>query len=513
MTTSTSTTTPAPEAQHPEKSPGAPLTLDKKRRLTIFLILMTAAFMSMMDVQIVATALPTIVGEFGDISGFSWIASAYLLTSSAVMPLYGKLGDLFGRKYVIITVVGLFVIGSLACATAVSINTLIAARVLQAIGGGGIMVTIFAINADLFEPRERAKYQSYSSLVLMTAGAAGPTLGGLMTDLFGWRSIFLINLPIGIVVIAGLALLLPYKRPERKPKVDYVGAVLLAGVICSLVLWADSATLFGSLLAPQSLLIVLIGVTCALAWVYVEKRVEEPVIPLRLFKDQTISLLLIVTLASGCMGIGMANYYALFLQSGLGMTPSIAGLFFIPLTTGIAVGSVSAGRIMSRTGGYKYFAVASTATTACVLIAVSLIVDQTTSLAIVAVLLFLHGIGTGIGQQVPILGVQNAAPRQDIGSATGMTTLSRIGGASIGISIYGAIVSYMISHAPQTVPGVGEIETLTPSEIVKLPVDVQHAINDIYLMACNPVLLTAAGIGLTGCVAALFLENRRLGSK
>ncbi len=495
----------------PGSTPGSPpLIADKRLRLIIYLTMMTAVFMSMMDVQIVATALPTIVSEFGDIGGFSWVASAYLLTSSVVMPLYGKLGDLFGRKYVIIAVVALFVAGSLACALAVSIETLIAARVLQALGGGGIMVTVFAINADIFEPRERARYQSYTSLVLMLAGAVGPTLGGLMTDLFGWRSIFLINLPIGVLVIAGLSILLPYKRPQRTPKIDWAGAILLAGAIASLVLWADSSTLFGSLVAPQSLGIIAAGVICILAWIAVERRAEEPVVPLHLFRNPTISLLLFVTMASGCMGIGMANYYALFLQSGLGLSPSTAGLFFIPLTTGIAVGAVSAGRFMSYSGHYKYFAVASTSVTALALILVATLVDQSTSLIIVGALLFLHGLGTGVGQQVPILGVQNAAPQRDVGTATGMTTLARIGGASIGISVYGAIVSYMIERAPQAVPGVADIEALTPSQLARLPLETRHLINEIYLMACDPVLLTSAGIGLSGCVAALFLKNLRL---
>jgi MFS family permease len=197
---------------------------DLRRRLILFFFLMTAMFMATLDNQIVSTALPTIVGEFGHLERFGWIGSAYLLSLSAVMPVYGKLGDLFGRKYVMMTAIMIFTVGSTVCGLAVSMDTLIAARVLQGLGGGGIMVSIFAVNADLFEPRERARYQSYSSLVLMASGAIGPVLGGTMSDLFGWRSIFLVNVPIGFVVLIGLAFMLPYRKPHRRPKIDYAGS-------------------------------------------------------------------------------------------------------------------------------------------------------------------------------------------------------------------------------------------------------------------------------------------------
>ena len=233
-------------------TPPAPLVADPRRRLILFGFLMTSMFMAMLDNHIVSTALPTIVGEFGHLERFGWIGSAYLLSLSAVMPIYGKLGDLFGRKYVMMTAIGIFTVGSMVCGLAVSMDTLIAARVLQGFGGGGIMVSVFSVNADIFAPRERARYQSYSSLVLMAASAIGPTLGGIMSDLFGWRSIFLINVPVGAIALTGLALMLPYRKPLRRPKIDYIGAVLLAMTTTSVVLLADSNELFGSLFSPQS---------------------------------------------------------------------------------------------------------------------------------------------------------------------------------------------------------------------------------------------------------------------
>ncbi|MFN7102840.1 MAG: MFS transporter, partial [Pseudorhizobium sp.] len=225
--------------------PVRPLVEDHRQRLIVFWFLMAALFMATLDNQVVSTALPTIVGEFGALDRFAWVGSAYLLAMSAVMPVYGKLGDLFGRKFVMLAAIAIFVLGSLLCGVAWSMDSLIAARVFQGMGGGGIMVSIFSINADLFEPRERARYQSYSSLMLMASGSIGPTLGGTLSDLFGWRSIFLINLPIGIVILVGLVLMLPHRRPTRQPKIDYLGALLLAGFTTSVVLFADGMQIFG----------------------------------------------------------------------------------------------------------------------------------------------------------------------------------------------------------------------------------------------------------------------------
>lgn len=491
-----------PHTTPPERPP-------HPRRIIIFLFLLMGVFMATLDNQIVATALPTIVGEFGQIERFGWVASAYLLASSAVMPVYGKLGDLFGRKYVMLAAIAIFTIGSLTCALAVSMNTLIAARVLQALGGGGIMVTIFSINADLFAPRERARYQSYSSLVLMLSGAIGPVLGGTMSDLFGWRSIFFINLPVGIIVLTALAIMLPYKRPDRKPKIDYPGAILAAMVTGSIVLWADGSELFGGLLSPAALAVLGTGMLALVALILVERRAPEPVLPLSLFRNRQICLLLTISAASGAIGIGLVTYYALYLQSGLGLSPSAAGVFFIPLTAGIAIGSLSAGRLMSASGNYKIFSVLSTLTGVIMLLAYSFTGSNTPTI-LLGLIMLAQGIGVGIGQQVPVLGVQNAADKRDVGAATGSVTLTRIGGASIGISIYGAILSAGLGRHMGEVPGVEHLEKLSPAQTAALPETARHLLGSIYQSAFHPLFLTAALIAAVGLVAALALRNIRL---
>ncbi|NTJ41585.1 MFS transporter [Agrobacterium larrymoorei] len=490
-------------------TPAAPLVADPRRRIVVFLFLMFAMFMATLDNQIVSTALPTIVGEFGALERFGWIGSAYLLATSAVMPVYGKLGDLFGRKYVMIAAIVIFTLGSLACGLAWSMNSLIAARVLQGIGGGGIMVSIFSVNADLFEPRERARYQSYSSLVIMASGSVGPILGGTMSDLFGWRSIFLINLPIGIVVITGIALLLPYRRPDRQPKIDYIGAVLLAVTISCVVIWADSGEMFGSIFAWQSLCIVAVSVLTGYLWVQVERRAAEPIVPLRLFKDSTFPLFMVISLVSGGLGIGMVNYYALFLQTTTGLSPSSAGLFFIAVTGGIVMGSLTAGRLISITGSYKPFSIISLSIALVVMLAFSQ-VHAGTSLVIIALLMLVQGMGVGLGQQAPIIGVQNSAPRADIGAASGAVTLTRMGGAAIAISIYGAFITSSLKGAGADIPGVGKIEQLTPKMLAELPAASQSAVANLYAGAFTPMFYAAAATAAVGLVAAIMLRNVKL---
>ncbi|WP_083638716.1 MDR family MFS transporter [Rhizobium oryziradicis] len=481
---------------------------DARLRLVLYCFLMTALFMATLDNQIVSTALPTIVGEFGELERFGWVGSAYLLATSAVMPLYGKLGDLFGRKFVMMAAIFIFTIGSLVCGLAVSMNTLIAARVLQGLGGGGIMVSIFSINADLFEPRVRARYQSYSSLVLMASGAIGPTLGGTLSEWLGWRSIFLVNLPIGIVVLVGLALFLPYRKPHRRPKIDYAGALLLAGAVTSVVFWADTGQIFGSLIAPKSLGVVAFGVVCAALWVQVERRAVEPIVPLSLFSKPTVCLLWIVSICSGAVGIGSVNYVALFLQTTTGLTPTHAGLLFIALTSGIAFGSINSGRLIARTGSYKIFALISGAGSCLAFAALSQL-PLGTPIYVIGGLMLMHGISVGIGQQVPVIGVQNTVPQRDVGAATGTVTLTRMGGASLAISIYGAVLSAFMAGAP-AIPGVANIEELTPAALAALNPETRTAVSAVYQHAFGPVFISMAL--MIGCsfIAACFLKDVRL---
>ena len=474
-----------------------------RRRMVIFCFLMLSMFMATLDNQVVSTALPTITGEFGAIERFGWIGSAYLLAQSAIMPVYGKLGDLFGRKYVMIFAVALFTLGSVVCGMAWSMDSLIAARAFQGLGAGGIMVSIFAINADLFPPRERAKYQSFSSLVLMASGSVGPTLGGSMSQMLGWRSIFLINLPIGIIALAGLMLLLPYRRPERQPRIDWLGALVLAVAIAGVVLWADSQSLFGSLTAPAALGLPVMSALALALWVGIERRAPEPIIPLSLFRDRNFALLLIVGATSGGIAIGMVNYHALFLQMTTGLSPASAGLFFIAVTGGIAIGSLTAGRLISTSGRYKPWVVLGLALAMLSLLGLAALPLNAPFWA-VAGLLMGQGVAIGLGQQGPVIGAQVAAPRADVGAATGAVTLSRMAGASLAISIYGAVLNNRLAAA--AVSGVGPMAGMTPERMDALSAPLHEAVAAAFRDAFAWVYLSAVMIAAVGFVAALLLR-------
>ncbi|MCM2291845.1 MFS transporter [Allorhizobium sp. BGMRC 0089] len=481
---------------------------DQRLRHILFGFLMTALFMATLDNQIVSTALPTIVGEFGQLERFGWVGSAYLLASSAVMPLYGKLGDLFGRKYVMMTAIFIFTLGSAVCGLAVSMNTLIAARVLQGLGSGGIMVSIFSINADLFETRVRARYQSYSSLVLVASGAIGPTLGGVLSEWLGWRSIFLVNLPIGIVVLTGLFLFLPFRKPQRRPKIDYAGAFVLAMIITCVVLWADGSQIFGSLLAPGSLAVVAFAVVAAIVWVRIERRAAEPVVPLSLFSSRTILLLWVISITSGGVGIGSVNYMALYLQTTTGLSPTIAGLLFIAITGGIAIGSLNSGRLIAITGRYKIFSMLGTLGSCLVFITFSQLPVGVPLFVIIALML-IHGISVGIGQQIPVIGVQNASSQKDVGAATGTVTLTRMGGASMAISIYNAVLTAFIP-LNVNIPGVSSIEDLTPDAMAKLSPSARQMVAEVYGHSFHHVFIAMAVLIGCGFIAACLLPNVEL---
>ncbi|MBU2935940.1 MFS transporter [Pacificibacter marinus] len=466
---------------------------------------MLALFMATLDNQIVSTALPTIVAELGSIERFGWVSAAYLLAQSAIMPVYGKLGDLFGRKYVMMFAISLFVIGSLSCGLAWSMESLIAARVLQGLGGGGIMVSIFSINADLFAPRERAKYQSFSSLVLMASGSIGPTLGGLMSQYLGWRSIFLVNLPIGILVLTSIFFLLPYVRPNRQPKIDYAGATTLAITIGLIVLWADGSQIFGGMFTPVTFGILGLATVSAIVWVRIERRAPEPIIPLSLFNDKNFPLLLIVALTSGGVGIGLVNYHALFLQMTTGLSPAHAGLFFIAITGGIAVGSLTAGRLIARTGQYKPFLITGTTLSVLALIAVSQI-QVGTSLWVVGIVLAVSGLAIGLAQQSPIIGVQLIAPQADIGAATSAVTLCRMAGASLAISTYGAVLSARLMAGGDGVIGVPDPSSLSPEALADLPDTSRIAVSILFSNAFTWLYMVAAGLSMIGLTAAILLR-------
>ncbi len=336
-----------------------------RARNTLALVgLFAAVFLAMLDAQVVATALPRMVGELGGASSsFAWVTTAYLLAGSVSAPVYGKLGDLFGREYVVLAAIGLFVLGSLACALAPTMPLLIAARVLQGVGSGGLFVTVGAIIGELFPGREGARYFAWFSLCFAGSSLAGPVVGGVLTDVAGWRSIFLVNLPIGLAAFLAVARLLRLERRRANAPFDLTGIILLSGAIVGL-----------TLASPVS---ASIGAALLIAFIVVERRASEPIIPLRLFRDRAFSVSFLASVAAGFAFLGSVNYLALFLQTAGGAGPSEAGLLLVPMTLAVAASSMIAGRIIAKTGAYRWAPILSMSLGLAAAIAMSTMDERT----------------------------------------------------------------------------------------------------------------------------------------
>lgn len=436
---------------HDIPSPARPA-LSQSAKTVIFISLMCCAFLAMLDSQIVATAMPSIMADLGEIEKFSWIGSAYLITHSAVMPICGKLGDLFGRKYVLLASVVLFVTASLACGLAASTNWLIAARLFQGAGAGGIIVSVFAATADIFEPRERARYQSFASLVLLLSASIGPFLGGILTQYWGWRSIFLINLPVGILAVVFLIAVLPHSRPGRKPVIDYTGAALLMALVALLVIWADSPQMLGGPFAPMGLAVSAAILCLGGAFVMVERAAREPVLSMAMLTHPTVIRLLAISLGSGAVGIGILNYHALYLQNTTGLEPAETGTFFITLIAGVASGSMLTGRLISRSGNYKPVLAVGLFGAGLSLLVLAL-VGHDLPLWALGVTYGALGFFGGLGQQIPTLAAQMHVHKSDIGAATGAVSLFRVTGAAVAGAIYGSILHVRLPEAVASLTG------------------------------------------------------------
>jgi len=490
------------------------LPLSNRRRMTIYAAVLAGLFMAVLDMQIIATALPTIAADLGNLELFGWVGAAYLLSTAAVTPFYGKLGDLFGRKRVFIVAILLFSLGSLACALAWSMESLVAARVLQGLGGGGLMTSAFGILADLFEPRERAKYQGYSSAVFTLAGLVGPVAGGLIAQSIGWEFIFLINLPIGALVIAVLVLAMPTIAHTKRPSVDYLGGMLLAGAVTLTVFWAEEV-LGGTASGTLGLVLPLLIVLAIAGFIFTERRAAEPMVPLSLFTNHTIGLSLVISVLVGISSLGMLNYFALFLQTVTGLPPALAGLLFLPSSVGSLLASVGAGLLVARTGRYKIFPVISTALGVLVLLGFAQ-VNMVTPIWAICVLMFFFSVSMGLQMQTLMVAVQNAAPRQDVGAATGTISLARLIGASLGLAANGGLLTAGLIQAQADLPATvaaqlpAPLRDLTPDAIWALPPELSVQVVGLFETAFDRIFYMGAGLFALALCLSLLLRDVRL---
>jgi EmrB/QacA subfamily drug resistance transporter len=504
----------------PALAPGesaAPAPGDRRTTMLIYVGALIAMFLASMDMQIVVTALPTISGELGDLHLFGWVGASYLLSTAAVAPFYGKLGDMFGRKRLVITAIVLFLLGSAACGLAWSMPSLIAARVLQGLGGGGLMVSGFAIIGELFAPRERARYQGYSSAIFALSSILGPVAGGTITDLFGWRWIFLVNVPVGLVVLGVIGFAM--SRPTRTSphRVDYVGGILLAIATTAIVFWSEHAL---DPAGPDLLTWILppIGVAALAAFIFVEGRAEEPIIPLRLFRNQTTTLVVLISLIAGMATLGMFFYLALYLQTLTGLGPAVVGLLFLPASLTSMVVSILAGRLIAATGRYKWMPVAAMAIGG-LLMASFLFIDQQTPVWLLPVFMAVFGISMGLQMQVLMVAIQASAPLADIGAATGLISQARTIGASLGLAVNGAVMTAALTlQASSLAPDVSAqlpegLAGLSPQAVSALALPVRTEVLSHYTSGVNTMFLFVAGLYGVAFLLTLLLKDVQISKK
>jgi EmrB/QacA subfamily drug resistance transporter len=404
-----------------------------------FAAIVLAMLPAVLDQTILATALPVVARELGSISDVSWVITAYVVSAAATTPLWGKLGDRHGRKLLLQVSLGLFVVASTFCAAAQDIGQLIALRMVQGAGAGGLMTLAMASVGDLVSPRERGRYQGYIAATFAVATIVGPLLGGLLVDHASWRWVFLVNLPIGLAALAALTLRLPSLATDRpSQRLDTGGAALLAGATAGLMLtciWGGDRYAWDS-----TEMLALIGgtVVLALALVLRERRAADPIVPFHLLRTP------VVAVASSGLFLGTAALFAitvfvpLFLQTATGATPTEAGLLLVPAMLGITVSTTLSGRVISRTGRYKRFPVAGLGLMTAALVVLAAFAGDASRVA-TGLGLALFGLGFGMVTQVLVVAVQNHVERRELGVATAATGFFRALGGAVGAAVLGAV--------------------------------------------------------------------------
>ncbi|WP_445151771.1 MDR family MFS transporter [Baekduia sp. Peel2402] len=413
-------------------------TAERPRVGVVMAGLMLVMLLASLDQTIVSTALPTIVEELGGLEHLSWVVTSYLLAVTVVTPLYGKLGDLFGRKLVLQAALVLFLVGSVLCGLAQGMTELIAFRAIQGLGGGGLMVSAQAAIGDVVAPAQRGKYSGLFGAVFGVSSVAGPLIGGFFTTHISWRFIFYVNLPLGVLALAVLAVTLPDPGERVKRAIDWAGTLTLALGLSAIILMT---TLGGTSYDWGSPVIVgmgVFGVASLVAFAFVERRAAEPILPPALFGNRVFVVCSAVGLIVGFGLFGALTYLPLFQQVVRGLSPTASGLQLLPVMGGLLVSSIASGQIITRTGRYKAFPIAGTAVAALGMYLLSSL-DENTSSGVAALHMLVLGLGLGMVMQVLVLATQNAVPYQLLGVATSGATLFRSIGGSLGTAVLGAI--------------------------------------------------------------------------
>ncbi len=474
----------------------------------IFAALMLVMLLASLDQTIVSTALPTIVGEFGGLAHLSWIVTAYLLATTVVTPVYGKLGDLFGRKIVLQSAILLFLVGSALCGLSRSMTQLIAFRGLQGLGGGGLIVTTMAIVGDMIAPRERGRYQGIFGGVWGLATILGPLIGGFFVQHLNWRWIFYVNLPLGLLAVAVIGWTFTAPGARRRPAIDAIGAALLAVALTGLILFTSlggNTFPWGSL---PTIAMIATGLAALAGFVIREHFAAEPLLPLQLFGNRIFAVSCAVCFIVGLAMFGSVTFMPIYLQVVKGMSPTMAGLQLTPMMGGMLVTSIATGRTISRIGRYRPFPIAGTAIATVGLGLLTTLGTDSSPWTASGYMLVL-GLGLGMVMQVLVLAVQNAVDYRHLGVATSGTSLFRAIGGSVGVSLFGAIFTAgLAAHLTGGLPAGTRLPAIAgPAAIRALPAALRMAYRDACAAALHPVFLSAAGVAALGFLLTWLLRE------
>lgn len=493
-----------------EAPPGSDSTLiSPQRRNLIFVAVLLGMLLAALDQTIVATALPTVVADLGGAGHQSWVVTSYLLASTIATAIVGKLGDLFGRKLVFQASIVFFLGGSVLCGLAGSMSMLVAARALQGIGGGAIMVTAMAVIGEVIPLRDRGRYQGALGAVFGVTTVIGPLLGGFFTDHLSWRWAFWINVPVAVVVFAVSVVAIPALARSAKPVIDYAGIVFIALGASGLTL---ATSWGGGEYAWTSPMIIGLFVASAVAigiFIRVEMRAREPILPLRLFRSPVFTVCCTLGFIVGFAMLGALTFLPTFMQFVDGVSATESGLRTLPMVGGLLLTSISSGQIVGRTGRYKIFPIAGTALMTVGFLLLSRM-DATTSIWMQSLYLFVLGSGIGLCMQVLVLIVQNTSRFEDLGVATSGVTFFRTIGSSFGAAIFGSLFANFLAGriGPALVAsGAPPVAADSPKALQALAPEMAAPIVDAYADSLGMVFLCAVPVAVVGFVVSLFLKE------